>query len=81
MRKLILTAALAASALGFATSSASAYKGGYSHGGGYHKAQYGGGYSWGGHHRQCHWERHRQRVWDEYRGGYVWVWRRVRICH
>lgn len=29
----------------------------------------------------CSWQRQRVRVFDEYAGTYVWVWKRVRVCY
>lgn len=86
MRKIIVTGALAVAAFAFAAPQASAGPG-YGHGygksynSGFQHTQYGG--NWGGHQRQqeCYWERKRVRIWDEHHGAYVWVWRRVRVCH
>jgi hypothetical protein len=37
------------------------------------------GYQGGG--ETCTWQRQRVRVFDEYSGTYVWVWKRVRVCY
>jgi len=87
MRKLVVSGLIAAAAIGISASQASAYDQGY--GSGYQQAQYGGG-GWGGHsgdgwgghaRKECHWERKRVRVWNEYQRSYVWVWQRVQVCH
>lgn len=82
MRKMIVSGLIAAAAFGFSASQASAYDSGY--GSGYRHTQYGGGGGgWGGGHarKECHWERKRVRVWNDYQRAHVWVWQRVQVCH
>lgn len=84
MKKLVLSGLLVAASLGFgATQGFAGDYGSYESGPRLHLAQYGGGYGGGysGGHSDCHWERKRVRVWDEYSHSYHWVWRRVRVCY
>jgi hypothetical protein len=79
MRKFILSAILASSALGLVSTQGIA--GSYGSSTSYQHAQYGGGWNGGGHREQCYWERKQVRIWDETYHRWTWVWRRVRVCH
>lgn len=62
MRKFILSAILASSALGLVSTQGIA--GSYGSSTSYQHAQYGGGWNGGGHREQCYWERKQVRIWD-----------------
>ncbi|MGE3247456.1 MAG: hypothetical protein AB7F96_15135 [Beijerinckiaceae bacterium] len=89
MKSFVFSVLVAGAALTAGITAGNAYSGGYGDGHrSYQTAQYGGGYggsggyggNGGGYRQQCHWERQRVRIWDERRGTWVWVWKRVRIC-